>query len=116
MTNSLRTEIVALYVVFGTAEEAHRVGRDMIEQRLAACVNILGACHSIYRWEGEIEEASEVAAIFKTEVDRSEELMRAIHAVHSYEVPAMAVLPIASSHQDYVDWVIENAAEPVPED
>ena len=113
MTNSLRTEIVAVYTVFGTPEEAHRIAREMVEQRLAACVNILGTCHSIYRWEGEVEEATEVAAIFKTEVDRAEELMREIHARHSYQVPAIVVLPIAGSHQDYVDWILESSEDEV---
>ena len=113
MTNTLRSEIVAIYVVFGSADEAHRIAREMVEARLAACANIMGACHSVYRWEGEVEEATEVAAIFKTEVDRAEELMREIHARHSYQVPAIVVLPIAGSHQDYVDWILESSEDEV---
>ena len=58
MTTLPETETVSVYAVFASAEEAQRIGREMIEARLAACVNILGACHSIYRWQGEIEESA----------------------------------------------------------
>ena len=109
MTSILKSEIVALYVIFGDEAEARRIGRDMVEARLAACVNILGACHSIYRWDGAVEEAEEVAAIFKTSHERVNELMQAIHAAHSYEVPAISVLPIASTHRAYLEWVLETS-------
>jgi periplasmic divalent cation tolerance protein len=109
MKTMLDSEIVALYVIFGSDEEARRIGRDMVDQRLAACVNILGACHSIYRWQSEVEEAQEVAAIFKTRHEQVSTLMAAIHLAHSYDVPAMAVLPIAATHRDYMAWVKENS-------
>lgn len=102
----LDSEIVAVYAVFASAEEARRIGRTMIEQRLAACVNILGSCDSIYRWEGKVEQAEEVAAIFKTAGAKDEALMAAIHALHSYAVPAIVRLPIAASHRAYLDWVL----------
>ena len=97
--------LVAVYVIFESDDEARRIGRDMVGRRLAACVNVLGPCHSIYRWQGTIEEAAEVAAIFKTRADQAEPLMAAIAAAHSYDVPAMAVLPVAASSADYADWV-----------
>ena len=100
------SEIVALYVVFGSRGEAEAIGRAMVEQGLAACVNILGPCRSIYRWQGAVEEADEVAAIFKTQDARAAALMAAIHSAHSYEVPAIVQLPIAASHADYRDWII----------
>lgn len=98
--------IVAIYAIFGSPGEAEAIGRSMVEQRLAACVNILGPCRSIYRWQGEVEQADEVAAIFKTRQERVEALMRAIHLAHSYDVPAIVQLPIAASHREYWDWVI----------
>ena len=109
MTSVLKSEIVALYVIFGDEAEARRIGRDMVEARLVACVNILGPCRSIYRWDGAVEEAEEVAAIFKTSHERVNDLMQAIHAAHSYEVPAITVLPIASTHRAYLEWVLENS-------
>ena len=105
----LDSEIVAVYAVFGSEEEARRIGREMVERRLAACVNILGPCHSVYHWQGALEEAEEVAAIFKTPGARAEALIAAIHAAHSYEVPAIVQLPVAASHRAYIDWVIAEA-------
>lgn len=98
--------IAAIYAVFGSEEEARRIGRAMIEQRLAVCVNILGPCHSIYRWQDAIEEAEEVAAIFKTRADAAEALIAAIRAAHSYETPAVVALTVASSEPDYAKWIV----------
>ena len=106
----LDSEIVAIYAIFGSAEEAGRIGRAMVEQRLAACVNILGPCRSFYRWQGGVEEAEEVAAIFKTRGAGAEALMAAIHSLHSYDVPAIVQLPVAASHRAYLDWVIAETA------
>ncbi|MGQ0661303.1 divalent-cation tolerance protein CutA [Sphingosinicella sp.] len=100
------SEIVALYVVFRSQDEAESIGRAMVEQKLAACVNVLGSCRSIYRWQGAVQEADEVAAIFKTQSARAEALMAAIHTAHAYDVPAIVQLPIAAAHRDYSDWVI----------
>ena len=58
--------VVSVYAVFADAEEAERIGRTVVEERLAACVNILGPVRSIYRWQGRVETGDEVAAIFKT--------------------------------------------------
>jgi periplasmic divalent cation tolerance protein len=103
------SDIVSVYAIFADADEAARVGRAMIEARLAACVNILGPCHSIYRWQGAIEEADEVAAIFKTAASAAELLVAAIAEAHSYDVPAIVVWPIDLSPQSYVDWVAQNS-------
>lgn len=97
--------IVAVYAVFGSTAEAHTIGRAMIERRLAACVNILGACHSIYRWQGAVEEAEEVAALFKTGRDKADALVAAIAQAHSYETPAIAVLPVDHADPGYSAWV-----------
>ena len=102
------TGVVSVYAVFGSDEEAHRIGREMVEQRLAACVNILGSCHSYYRWQGEIEEATEVAAIFKTAASLAPELVRRIAALHSYDVPAAVIWPIADLPENYRAWIEQN--------
>lgn len=104
------SDIVAVYAVFGSEEEARRIGRDMVDRRLAACVNILGSCHSIYRWKGEIEEAGEVVAIFKASANQAEALAAAIRGAHSYEVPAITVLPIISVPDAYREWVMANSS------
>jgi periplasmic divalent cation tolerance protein len=97
--------VVSVYAVFADADEAERIGRAMIEERLAACVNILGRCRSIYRWEGAVDTADEVAAIFKTSSARADALMTRIAALHSYDVPAIAVWPIDKLLASYADWV-----------
>lgn len=99
------SDIVSVYAVFADAEEAGRIGRDMVERRLAACVNILAPCRSIYRWEGAIEEAVEVPALFKTSVERVEELIAAIGDAHSYEVPAIVAWPVTAVDSRYHQWV-----------
>ena len=97
--------VVSVYAVFADAEEAERIGRQMVEERLAACVNILAPCRSIYRWQGEVESAQEVPAIFKTGAAQAEALMTRIAALHSYDVPCVTVWPIDKLLADYADWV-----------
>ena len=99
--------IVSVYAVFANREEAERIGRVAVEERLAACVNILGEVHSIYRWKGTIETADEVAAIFKTHHWRSDALMERIAALHSYDVPCVVTWPIEKIVSAYADWVEE---------
>jgi periplasmic divalent cation tolerance protein len=97
--------VVSVYAVFANAEEAERIGRDVIEQRLAACINILGAVSSIYRWQGAIESAEEVATIFKTTADSADALMTRIAGLHSYDVPCVVTWPIDKLLGSYASWV-----------
>lgn len=99
------TGIVSVYAVFADQGEADRIARTVVEERLAACANILGACRSIYRWQGRIEEAQEVAAIFKSRADKAEALVARIAALHSYDVPAIAIWPIEGAWPAYAEWV-----------
>ena len=97
--------VVTVYAVFADPAEAQRIGRQMVEERLAACVNILGPCRSYYRWEGAIESATEVPALFKTRLDLADGLIARIKELHSYSIPAIAVWPIERLLADYGDWV-----------
>ena len=99
---------VTLYAVFADLAEAQSIGRQMVEEQLAACVNILQPCRSIYRWEGAIETASEVPALFKTTMDAADRLIARITELHSYSVPALAIWPIAKLPASYGDWVEES--------
>ena len=99
---------VTLYGVFADPAEAQRIGRQMVEEGLAACVNILQPCRSFYRWEGAIETATEVPALFKTTLDGADALIARITELHSYSVPALAVWPIAKLPVAYGDWVEES--------
>lgn len=97
--------IVSVYAVFANAEEAERVGRMVVEERLAACINILGGVRSIYRWQGAVESADEVAAILKTSHAQADALIARIAALHSYDVPCIATWPIDKLLVSYADWV-----------
>lgn len=100
--------VVTVYALFASEDEARRIGTAMVEEGLAACVNILGPCHSVYRWKGKVESATEVPALFKTRLDRSDALIARVADLHSYEVPAIVVWPIERLPADFGDWVEEN--------
>lgn len=84
---------------------SHRIARAIVEQRLAACVNLLPAVRSVYRWQGNIEEATEITMLIKTTSARYTELEAAVKAAHPYEVPEIVALPIVAGLGDYLGWV-----------
>ena len=102
--------VISVYAVFANADEAERIGRSVIEAKLAACINILSPVRSIYRWRGAIETADEVAAIFKTTEARSGDLINHITALHSYDIPCVVTWPIDKVLGAYADWVEGNVA------
>lgn len=97
--------IVSVYAIFADVEEGERIGRTVVEEQLAACINILGPCRSIYRWKGAIETVEEVPAILKTHSWKADELIARIAALHSYDVPCVVVWPIDKLLRPYADWV-----------
>jgi periplasmic divalent cation tolerance protein len=99
------TRLVTVYATFPDAEEAARIARILVEERLAACANILGPVRSIYRWQGKIEDAAEVAALFKTKADTADTLIARLAELHSYDVPAATVWPIENALPAYAAWV-----------
>jgi periplasmic divalent cation tolerance protein len=105
------TAIVTVYATFASDEEAGRIARALVEERLAACANILGACRSIYRWKGAIEEGEEIAALFKTRADLAEALIARLAELHSYDVPAAVVWPISIALPAYSGWVAAETPE-----
>ena len=96
----------------GSAEEADRVARALVESRVAACVTIVPGVRSIYRWRGQVEEAAEWTLIIKTRRELFEDLVRELRRVHSYDVPEVIALPIVAGAADYLEWI---AAETAPE-
>ena len=99
--------VLSIYAVFSDKNEAERIARSVVDERLAACVNILSPMRSIYRWKGDVETAEEVAAIFKTHHWRSDALMERIAELHSYETPCIVAWPIEKIVGSYADWVEE---------
>jgi periplasmic divalent cation tolerance protein len=102
--------VISVYAIFASAEEAERIGGVVVEERLAACVNIIGPVRSLYRWNGAVETADEVAAIFKTSDEAADRLITRVAALHSYDVPCIVTWPIDKILLSYADWVEDNVA------
>jgi periplasmic divalent cation tolerance protein len=100
--------VVSVYAVFADADEAESIGRRVVDERLAGCVNILGSIRSIYRWKGSVETSDEIAAIFKTTDEQAGALIKRIAALHSYDVPCVATWPIDRILGSYADWIEES--------
>ena len=92
------------------AETARALAEQLVEQRLAACVNILAPCQSIYRWEGKVEDAEEVPLLVKTNAARYAALEEAIRAYHPYELPEIVAVRIDRGLPGYLAWVAEETA------
>ena len=89
------------------------LARALVERRLAACVNVLGACTSVYRWQGNMEEAAEVPVLLKTRATRYAEVEATIRELHPYELPEIVAVPIVRGLPEYLDWVAEETAIPI---
>jgi periplasmic divalent cation tolerance protein len=92
------------------AEAGERIAGALVERRLAACVNVVAAVTSVYRWQGELAKDLEQLLIVKTRMDRFEALREAIVALHPYEVPEVVALEIAAGHEPYLRWLDESVA------
>ncbi|PPR09593.1 MAG: Divalent-cation tolerance protein CutA [Alphaproteobacteria bacterium MarineAlpha11_Bin1] len=101
MTNDIRL----IYITTGSAEEARKIGRTLVDERLAACVNILGPVGSIFRWDGEIKEGTELVLIAKTTLDRVDSLTETVNKLHSYDCPCVASFPIEGGNSAFMKWV-----------
>jgi periplasmic divalent cation tolerance protein len=97
---------VFVYTTYPSIVEAEDAGRALVEQHLAACVNILPGMISHYRWQGIIERAEEVVMLIKTRASLAEEVRAQVKSRHSYETPAILVLSIESVDQTYLAWVM----------
>jgi periplasmic divalent cation tolerance protein len=106
------SRIVTVYATFGSADEAAAIARALVEERLAACANILGPCRSIYRWRGKVEDAEEIAVLFKTMAQRTDALIARLAELHSYDVPAAIVWPIETALPAYAQWVEDETNTP----
>jgi len=91
----------------GSEDEARKIARHLVENRLAACVNVIPRVESIYRWQGKVEFAAEWLLLIKTTVDRFPAVRDALGELHSYEVPECVVLPIEDGSETYLQWLGE---------
>ncbi|MER3451132.1 MAG: divalent-cation tolerance protein CutA [Thermus sp.] len=91
-----------------TEEKAREIARTLVEEGLAACVNIVSGLTSIYRWQGQVVEDKELLLIVKTTTFRFPALRERVQGLHPYTVPEIIALPIAEGHKDYLDWLRES--------
>jgi periplasmic divalent cation tolerance protein len=102
------SEFVQVMTTLGSREEADRLARGLVEDRLAACVQVIGPISSTYRWQGEVETTEEWLALAKTTAELYGALETAIRHRHSYEVPEILAVPVAEGNPGYLDWVRES--------
>lgn len=98
-------DLSILYVTTKTKAEAKKIGRQLVEKKLAACVNIINGMNSIYRWEGSIEESEETILIVKTKLALADEIISFIKTVHSYSCPCIIALPVVAGNPEYLSWI-----------
>ena len=92
------------------ADTAAGLARQLVEERLVACANLVPAVRSIYRWEGAVADDSEVLLVLKTARDRLEQVAARVKDLHPYELPEVVALPIVGGSRDYLDWLLAEAS------
>ena len=107
----MATDVLVVLCTLPPGEAAAGIARAVVEERLAACVNILPGLLSIYEWEGAIQDDSEQLAILKTTVDRFEELRTRLLQLHPYSVPEILALPVEDGHLAYLGWVRDSVRD-----
>ena len=102
--------LLAVFTTVANAEQADRLARAAVEQRLAACAQT-EAIHSTYRWQGEVASEPEVRLVFKTTRAHYAALEALLRELHPYELPAIFALPVAEASGEYMDWVAASLAQ-----
>jgi periplasmic divalent cation tolerance protein len=100
--------VVVLSAV-GAPPDAQRIARALVEERLAACVNVVPGVVSVYRWKGVVEKEDELLLVIKTIGERVEQLKARLLQLHPYELPEVVVIPIGGGHAPYLEWIAEQA-------
>jgi periplasmic divalent cation tolerance protein len=99
------TEVRLVLTTVPSAEVAAKLARTLVEEKLAACGNVLPAVRSIYRWKGKVEDENEVMLLLKTHVRQVARLQARILELHPYEVPEVLAVPVEAGFQGYLDWI-----------
>ncbi len=100
------SEIRLVYLTVSSRQEGLNLARLAVGERLAACANLLGQISSVYWWDGQLTEGDEHAVILKTHADLVDRLLDRLRQAHSYDCPAMVVLPVTGGNPPFLDWVV----------
>ena len=100
-------ESLVVFVTCGSEEESLKIAHALVEERLAACVNLVSPIRSIYRWEGKVWDEKEWLLIIKTQMLKFDDLEKRVKALHSYSVPEIIALPIIKGSSSYLNWLKE---------
>lgn len=106
------TDARIVLTTFDDMEQAKQFARRIVEQRLAACVNLIENAHSTYRWQGEVETSGEILVVIKTAVERIDALKQAIPRLHPYQLPELVVLEISDGSDAYLSWLLAASRGP----
>lgn len=104
------SDYIVVFITTNTAGEAQRIAALLLEQRQAACVNIIPEVDSRFWWEGQLDSAQESLLVIKTRASRLPEIINLVKGVHSNTVPEIIALPIIGGNQDYLDWIDKEVA------
>ena len=99
------TEVCLVYITVGSRDNAKVLGRNLVESRLAACVNILHPMTSLYWWDEDVEEAEETVMIAKTRASLVDALTERVLSLHDYDCPCVIALPVSGGNQGFLDWI-----------
>ncbi len=96
---------IVIFITTADDEEAQLISRVLLEQRKAACVNIVPGVNSLFWWQGSIDSARESLLVVKTKASLLDEIVAIVREIHSYDVPEIIALPIVGGNQDYLEWI-----------
>lgn len=96
---------VVIYTTCASETEASRIGRSIVAERLAACANILGNMHSIYHWQGALEDGAETVLLLKTRAEFADAVIARVRELHSFSVPCIIALPVTAGSPDFLAWI-----------
>jgi len=99
------TDALLVFTTLPSADKAAELAKALVEERLAACANLLPAIRSIYRWQGKLQDENEVLVLLKTRAEHLERLKLRILELHPYEVPEVLAVPVEAGYQPYLDWL-----------
>jgi len=100
-------DYIVIYITTGSVNEAEKIGRALVEEKLAACSNIISPIRSIYRWQGKICDDKEALMVLKTRKKHFEQIVKRVETLHSYDVPEIIAIPIIEGSSKYLSWINE---------